>query len=159
MRVAAKAVNDGFVPCLEVGDGGVGVAREEGLGGGVDGGAFAVHQWQQGELALVQVELREVGLFDGFLRKDERHAVLGEGERAASVQVTRVLVEDDDFGEAAMRGRAPVAEFACRRLAPNVGEAGADVGVEGVAFREPPGLGFGAEPVVKDGLRGHGCSL
>ena len=88
-----------------------------------------------------------------FLREDERHAVLREGERAAPVQVTRILVEDDDFSEAATRGFAPVTEFACRCLPPDVGKAGADIGVKSIAFREPPRLGFRAEPVVKDSLR------
>lgn len=94
----------------------------------------------------------EVVLPLDFLREDERHAVLREGERAVPVQVTRELVEDDDFGEAAACGFAPVAEFARRRLLPDAGKAGADAGIEGVAFGEPPRLAFRTEPVVKDGF-------
>ena len=110
-------------------------------------------------MALGRAEGGEVALPLDFLREDERHAVLREGERTAPVQVTRILVEDDDFSEAATRGFAPVTEFACRCLPPDVGKAGADIGVKSVAFREPPRLGFRAEPVVKDGLWVHSVTL
>ena len=159
VRVAAEAVDDGLVFAFEFGDVRRSVAGEDVHGGGVDGGAFAVHQRQQGELAFGRAEGGEVVLPLDFLREDERHAVLREGERAVPMQVARELVEDDDFSEATARGFAPVAEFACRRLLPDAGKAGADVGVESVAFREPPRLGFRAEPVVKDGLWGQGYFL
>lgn len=71
-------------------------------------------------MALGRAEGGEVALPLDFLREDERHAVLREGERTAPVQVTRILVEDDDFSEAATRGFAPVTEFACRCLPPDV---------------------------------------
>ena len=129
MRIATKAVNDGFVFALKFDDVRLGVADEGVHSGSMNSGAFAVHQRQQGELALGRAEVGEVALPLDFLREDERHAVLREGERAAPMQVTRILVEDDDFSEAATRGFAPVTEFACRCLPPDVGKAGADIGV------------------------------
>lgn len=67
-------------------------------------------------MALGRAEGGEVALPLDFLREDERHAVLREGERAAPMQVTRILVEDDDFSEATARGFAPVTELACRQM-------------------------------------------
>ena len=58
-----------------------------------------------------------------------------------------------------MCARAPMAGFARYHLSPDVGRTGADIGIEGVAFHEPPRLAFRTEPVVKNGLRGHGFSF
>lgn len=97
VRVAAEAFDNRPVPAFEFLHAGIGVACEQRGGGKVHGEAFAVHEGQQRELAPFSVQVWKTGLPDGFLRQNQRHAVLGEGLRAVPVQVSGKLVQHDNF--------------------------------------------------------------
>ena len=154
MRVAAEAVDDGFVLFFMYQHVG-GVAGEEFQRKGVDCAAFAVHERHQHHMPPCVGQIGEAGLFGGFLGKHLRHGVAGEGLRVVAEQVTRKLVEHDDFRQAAFKRGAPSVEFGAGGLLPKVGEAAADGLVEFVAFGEPERAVFFGKPKIEYGLRGH----
>ncbi len=73
--------------------------------------------------------LIEAGI-DRFLREGEGHGILREGLGGAAMDLARELIEDDDLGEAAMRGGAPAPGFATGHGGVGIGEFGRELGIE-----------------------------
>ena len=108
MRIASEAVDDDFVFDFKVQCVFIGIAFKQRYGLFMDNLAFAVHQRHQHEMAFVWEEVGEAGLANGFLGKDECSRILGKCLRAVAEQIARELVKNDDFGEPALQGIAPV---------------------------------------------------
>ena len=154
MRIAAEAVDDGFVLFFMY-QGMGGVAGKEFQREGVDCAAFAVHERHQHHVPPCVGQIGKTGLFGGFLGKHLRHGVAGEGLRVVAEQVARELVEHDDFRQATFKAVAPFIEFGAGCLLPKIGKAAVDGLVEFGAFGEPErAVGFG-KPEVEYVLRGH----
>ncbi len=85
-----------------------------------------------------------------------RKFVGGEGQRTVTVEIAGELVGDQDQGQRARRVLFPGGKAACRRLVVQVGEMGADGGIEGRIGGEPA-FGPGLAPEGNDVLRFNGA--
>ena len=134
VRIASEAVDDDFVFDFKIQCVSVGIVFKQRNGLFVDNLAFAVHQRHEHEMAFVRQEVGETGLTDGFLGKDECGQILGKCLGAVAKKVARELVEQDDFGEPALQGVAPVCEPAANRLLPDIKKSSANLGIESIVL-------------------------
>ena len=152
MRVAAKAVDDGFVPELELMAVCGGARLEERVSKRVDARRFAVHigHVQKGAFALAQGEV-SAGSHRG-LGQGQGQWVSFEGAGVATVDVSGKLIEHDDFSQPAMRIGPPLIQLGLERLLMQGPKALGNQAVKSRVNLPPLGGGDLMKPELQDGL-------
>ena len=128
--ITSEAIDDDFVFDFKIQCVFIGIAFKQRHGLFMDNLAFTVHQRHKHEMAFVRKEVSESGLANGFLGKDECSRVLGKCLGTVAEQVAWELVKDDDFGEPALQGIAPVWKFAASRLLPDIEKLSVNLCIE-----------------------------
>ncbi len=152
MRVAAEAVNDGFVLDL-----GFQMARhprrcEQCEGDGVNCGGFTVHERQIEKRLLLHRHHVVCPHHDGRLREAEGQGIGGESARRVAVDVARELIEHDHLRQPSPGRDAPCEEFASNGGFVQIAKSVADQRVERGRFL-PPLRWIGlAEPEIQDAV-------
>ena len=150
MRVAAKAVNDGLVPALEVEVVFHARLRKQLQGLLMDQRRFAVHVRHVGKHTLSRGQAAVLPAGHQLLRQGKGQRILRKGAGGVAVHIARELVQHQDFCQPALGRSAPGEQFTAGSGVQRGAEAGADGFVEGSVFGEVLLRSEFGEPEIED---------